>query len=230
MDPSKIVSFVSDLLKIGVGSAVAIIVLVFVARSAIAKAVELAGQKELEILKAALAKDLEDKKASLAATLERDRQAATREMERLKLDFGRELERERGLAARDLERFRAELSLVAETRRQVAARKVQALHDIAVIGETLLRKVLFQSDVNEAISSTNLYAAKIREVAHYFEKGVADKMYIYAQYLLDAKEKYASTHDIQTIRDASKSYEVLLDVMREELGVPGLSSAAPVVR
>lgn len=71
MDPSKTVSFVTDPLKVGFGSAVAIIVLLFIVRSAVAKAVELAGQKELEALKAALAKNLEDKKADFATSLER---------------------------------------------------------------------------------------------------------------------------------------------------------------
>lgn len=72
---------IESLLKIGVGSSVAVAVAICVVRHAVATAIEQAGKRELERLKAQLADELEQQRQTFAKGLERERAAAARDLE-----------------------------------------------------------------------------------------------------------------------------------------------------
>lgn len=232
----KLAPFVESLLGVGIGATCAILVAMYVVRGAVAKAVELAGQKELERLKTELSKDIEDKRNAFARELEVERQAAARNLEAFKAEltkhiedkrstFARELEVERQTAARNLEAFKAELSLPAEVRRQVAARKVAAAAEIMQLGEPLARQLRAAPKAQDAeafaptMALLNNYSVKVRELAHYFDEDVAEGLYAYSGELLAAKVKWDAKPAVELFENAGNAYLKLLSTIRFELGL-----------
>ncbi|TAK25712.1 MAG: hypothetical protein EPO40_21940 [Myxococcaceae bacterium] len=136
----------------GLGATVgfAIYLALLAAKTALAEAVRLAGQKEIEARKTELAKDLEDhkkgllleieaRKTELATGLESFKKLLTLEIEQTKAVAQREIERERATALRELERFKSELTLPSESRRQVAALRVKTLLDFLRVSQAFMR-------------------------------------------------------------------------------------------
>jgi hypothetical protein len=141
------------------------VILVYVTKGAIAKAVTQAGDREMARLKDALATELQAKhhafeqvlerlKGELARDLEKERQTFAREVESDRQEFARNLEQfkaqltsdveaRRRDAATTLEQFKAQLTLEAEVRRQVAAKKVAVLLRFIELANGLIRKALF---------------------------------------------------------------------------------------
>ena len=77
----ELISFLGQVLGIPVAAAFAVAVAVYIAKSALAKAVEQAGQQELERLRNSLSKELEAQKAEAARTLESFKAQLTLEAE-----------------------------------------------------------------------------------------------------------------------------------------------------
>ncbi|MGH7434244.1 MAG: hypothetical protein ACRENE_01050 [Polyangiaceae bacterium] len=189
-------------LSLGFGAAFATAAILYVVRGAVAKAVELTGERELEQLKDQLAKQMETERQRFTAALERERSAA----------------------AKDLEAFKADLTLRAEVRRQVAAKKVEAIEEIMSVGEPLIRDVLNARPGDPdaqagAIAKVNGYVVRVRALAHYFEEPVAQKFRAYASKLLEAKARWDQKIDPQAFESASEAYTDLLETVRRELGI-----------
>jgi hypothetical protein len=95
--------------------------LLYVTRSAIAQAVKLEGDKELEQFKSELAREASSRREA----------------------FEKEQSSAAGIATRELERFRAELTLEAEVRRQAAAKKVEAVLKLSGAAIELVTVIYF---------------------------------------------------------------------------------------
>lgn len=106
---------IQTLLGVGVPAGFSIAFSLWLARGAIAKAVNHAAARELVRLKSSLDAELEDHK------------------KRLQL----EVQQQQSLLQKDLERFRAELTLAAETRRLLAAHKVSSFIEVVRLAREL---------------------------------------------------------------------------------------------
>lgn len=137
---------------------------VYLAKSAVAQAVEHAADLALVRLKGELAADLEMRKQA----------------------FVRELEDQRKQAARGLEAFKADLTLAAETRRLVAARRVEAVAELMVAAGPLQRLITNRgssaSKSIEAHKSLMDYFKKVQERAFLFDAETSIKLSDYASH------------------------------------------------
>ena len=106
---------IQTILGVGVPAGFSIAFALWLARGAIAKAVNHAAARELVQLKSSLDSELEDHK------------------KRLQL----EVQQQHSLLQKDLERFRAELTLAAETRRLLAAHKVSSFIEVVRLAREL---------------------------------------------------------------------------------------------
>lgn len=193
---------VITLLGVGGGTAVTVLLLVYIVKGAMVTAVKEAGKQELARLKADLDERLETKK---------------HEFERKMAELGR-------VAERELETFKAQLQLAAEVRRQVAAKKVAALVEIAAAGEALQRDVLNvrpdnQSDRAKAMSKVHEYGNLVRANSFLFEQRVAARFHQYAADLVKAELDLNMKFDPSALDRAMKAADGFLELARTELGV-----------
>ena len=208
MNTQPLIDVLQRLLDLGIGGGVAVVAAIFVVRHSVAKAVELAGIRELERLKQSLGLELESRRQ----------------------DFARELEHERGAAARALEQFKAELSLQAEMRRQVAARKVEAVVEIVSLGEILSRGFSRMPSGREdhaadLLRDVTVYARKVRDSAFLFESATAEGLRSYADRMLEASSIWEK--GIPGAEEVAKTaYTSMLGLVQGELGVSGQARSA----
>lgn len=186
-------------------------VIVFVARAAIAKAIEHAGATELLRLSGKLDQELADKRAAFERELEDKRAAFAREMETLRQG-----------AARDLEQFKSELALGSEVRRQVAALQVKAYTELAELGEPLFRDAVNQFTNDEftgAMSRLHQFPLRARGLSHLLPPEDYRHVWSYSAEVMKCLAEWHSDGSIEHYDRAGAAYEEFMTMLRRALGV-----------
>lgn len=196
----ELTRFVADLLGIGIAATVSALVCAFVAKSAIARAVDQAARREIEYLKGELAKELE----------------------RMRMSFQRDLELERQNAARSLEEFKAQLTVASETRRQLAALRLATVIDLMKRAEPLQRTMVNIGPLDpqshaKAVEAMRDFFRSVEEVAVIFEAAVEVKLKNYAsESWKDARLLDTDGKALGRIADRHRDFK---DLLRSQIGV-----------
>jgi hypothetical protein len=188
-----------------VGGSVAVAVLLYMTRGAIAVAVDQAAKREIEKYRGDLARELE-----------RERQA-----------FSREIEREKQGAAQALEGFKSELTFGAEVRRQTAMRKVEAVMKIASATRASVEAIytVIGYDPSPRKAALNSYHEALREVLVLFDSETIGEAKAFGAELIRGcmamgrRDPGASGAVADALITGEAARDKLLEVLRRELQI-----------
>lgn len=204
MEWTKVIEAV---LGIGVGGGLVVVIAAYVVKSALATAVRLAGEKEIEQRKHELQKELE----------------------RLKHDLATQGERERATASRDLERYKAELTLDAEVRRQVAALKVKLLLDFLRDAQSFMRGAFdIRPGDNAAraalVQKLHECFALGREVEPLVDRETHRRLSNFIAHTFAAGDRWVRAVEPDPLAPVMDELREIIDLVRRDLGVVARAS------
>jgi hypothetical protein len=196
----KLVPYLDSVWGLGAGTIIAILLVLYIVRGAVATAVAQAATAEVERLKGTLASELEVKRALFA-----------RELEVYKADLALPSEVRRRGAEQKVDALLELIRLGAPLARQI--RNAPESSDAEAFAETM--------------AALNGFSVRVVELEHFFDEETADQLAAHSAKLLEAKvEIDEKTGHIKPFVKTSAAHRQLLKIFREELGIVRKQQAA----